>query len=136
MDRLHQVAEIRHTPGEKIRLPNGPYIGKLVNSIAYFPVKRSRHFYRNWASWTQDARVIRSLKGRAAHIIFDDSELGEAWTIGFDEFCAHSRPTVNRTGTKLAVAERYWHRAVELPPDPQPTLFDLRTISPSAGATL
>lgn len=111
MDSLPAVESIRKAYGVKIRIPGGPYIGKLVGLVAYFPVERSRHFFRLWQSWTLDARLVAALRGRAGAIIFDDTETGEAWTVSLESFTANGRPIRNRTGVKLALPERFWRPA-------------------------
>jgi hypothetical protein len=101
----------RKAAGERLQIPGGPIVGKLVGSVAYFPVARSRHFFRIWQSWSLDERLVTTLHGRADTILFDDKETGEAWTASMEAFMKNGRPTRNRTGVKLCLAERYWQPA-------------------------
>ena len=134
MTTLQELQRIRGAHGERLQIPGGPYVGKLVGRIAYFRVHRSRHFYRIWNSWTLDKRIVQSLQGRADSVIFDDTENSETWETSLENF-RDAKPTTNRTGTKLAVAERHWHKIGEDDSE-QPTLFDMPSLQqPNVYAT-
>lgn len=110
------MTTISRTPsGDKgripIHLPGGPVIGYRIGRMAVLNARRSRNFYRLWNSWTIDARVVIELRGLVDVIAFDDRECQELWTIPYGEFVGLARQTTNRTGVKLAVAERHWRLA-------------------------
>ncbi|MFA6318389.1 MAG: hypothetical protein WC943_13350 [Elusimicrobiota bacterium] len=129
---MREVATIRKQKGPRIRLPFGPRIGKLVGKIAYFRVKRSRHFFRLRSAWTLDDRIVAGLRGKAELVLFDDAETGSIWTASLADFMANASLLVNRTGRKLALAEAYWTMAGTMPN--QLALFPEAASQPAATA--
>ncbi|MFA5140427.1 MAG: hypothetical protein WC728_14440 [Elusimicrobiota bacterium] len=102
---------------------NGRQIGHVQGTEALFKVQRSRHFFGIMGSWTLDARVFGAIRLLVTHIIFEDTEAGQTWAATVEEFNTHGERTENRSGVKIALAARHWHKIREQEPPGQEQLF-------------
>lgn len=128
MEIIVDVQKLRKAAGEPIKLPEGFRVGKLVGSTAYFPVKRSKNFYGVMSSWTLDREMVSDLRGCATVIVLDDSETGNVWAVGFEDFVRSSKQTWNRSGCKLALQHRFWELV-----DHEPRVGEQLRLFPPAG---
>ena len=137
MDTLPDIALLRKAHGEAVYF-GGRRIGTSVRSLraAIFPVAWSRHYFRRLSAWTLDRAVVEDIaRVGIKWVVFDDSELAQAWAAQSDDFLRCSEATVNRSGLKAALHRRYWvelgRASLLVPPSPgQLNLFAGESVKP------
>jgi hypothetical protein len=97
------------------RRRDGRVIGTLEGTTLRLKRKRSKHLYRALGAWCVDLDVlVRAADAGAEFVTIEDTETGETYEVGLDDFLNFGIPVNHGSGAQLALPLQYWVRSSAL----------------------
>jgi hypothetical protein len=94
------------------RRNDGRIIGTFDGRSLRLKRKRSRHLFRSLDAWSVDLSVlVRAADAGVETVVVEDTETGETYEVGLDDFLTYGTVIDHGAGTQVALPLKYWLRS-------------------------
>ena len=102
-------------PNRPARRSDGRVVGTFDGTTLWLKRKRSRHLYRALDAWCVDvATLIRAADAGVQFVAIEDTETGETYEVGLEDFLNFGVVIDHGFGTQVALPLAYWSRSSAL----------------------